>query len=57
MDMCIILSAILFAHFRQKLGQRSLGALGTVSFTKVHLDKKNKNQQEKTNKATITKNH
>lgn len=58
MDMSIISSAILFAHSRQKLGQRSLGALGTVSFAKVHLGKKkNKNQQEKVNKATITKKH
>lgn len=57
MDVSIISSAILFAHSRQKLGQRSLGALGTVSFAKVHLGKKNKNQQEKINKATITKNH
>lgn len=50
MDMCIILSAILFAHFRQKLGQRSLGALGTVSFTKVHLDKKIKINKKKPTK-------
>lgn len=54
MDMSIISSAILFAHSRQKLGQRSLGALGAVSFVKVHLGKK-KNQQEKINKATIPK--
>lgn len=52
MDMSIISSAILFAHSRQKLGQRSLGALGTVSFAKVHLGKKKK---IKINKKKSTK--
>lgn len=51
MDMSIISSAILFAHSRQKLGQRSLGALGTVSFAKVHLGKK----KIKINKKKSTK--
>lgn len=59
MNMSIISSAILFAHFRRKLGQSSLGALSTVSFAKVHLGtkkikiKKNQQpQQQNNNKKT-----
>lgn len=59
MDMSINSSAILFEHCRQKLGQRSLGALGAVSFATVHLGKNQKstrkNQQSNNNKKPLTK--
>lgn len=46
MNVSIISSAILFAHFRWKLGQSSLGALSTVSFAGVHLGVGGRDQQK-----------
>jgi len=57
MNMSIISSAILFAHFRWKLGQSSLGALTTVSFARVHLGtkKSTKNPTKQQKKTPLTK--